>query len=101
MFNPARADSVFGELSRINGLYDESTTGFERAGATDEADATADRAATVDNRLTISRYGLLGAIGTYGLVVLLVLARVGFRTYAYVQDAEAATTGESLTQLST
>ena len=101
VFNPARADSVFGELSRINGLYDESTTGFERAGATDEADATADRAATVDNRLTISRYGLLGAIGTYGLVVLLVLARVGFRTYAYVQDAEAATTGESLTQLST
>ncbi|MXR40627.1 hypothetical protein GRX01_04600 [Halobaculum sp. WSA2] len=101
VLNPARADSVLGEIDLINSRYDDSIDGFDRAGATDEANTAADRAATVENRLSISRYGLFGAIGAYALVVVLVLARVGFRTYAYVQDAEAATTGEFLTRTST
>ena len=101
VFNPARADTVFQRIDRINSQYDDSVGGFERAGATDEASTAADRAATVDERLTISRYGLFGAIGAYVLVVVLVLVRVAFRTYAYVQDAEAATTGEFLSRTST
>jgi len=101
VLNPARADTVLGEIDRINSRYDDSIEGFNRAGATAEADTAADRAATVENRLSISRYGLFGAIGAYALVVVLVLARVAFRTYAYVQDAEAATTGEFLTRTST
>ncbi|SHG93156.1 hypothetical protein [Halobaculum gomorrense] len=101
VFNPARADAALEQINRITDLYSDSAAGFRRAGATDEADATAERAATVGGRLAVSRYGLFGAIGAYALAVLLVLARVGFRTYAYVQDAEAATTGEFLTQMST
>ncbi|GAA0203497.1 hypothetical protein [Halobaculum roseum] len=101
VFNPARADTVLERIDRINGRYDDSVEGFEAAGASDEASTTADRASTVEGRLTISRYGLFGAIGTYALVVVLVLVRVAFRTYAYVQDAEAATTGEFLPRTST
>ncbi|QZX99092.1 hypothetical protein [Halobaculum rubrum] len=101
VLNPARADSALDQISRINSRYADSVDGFRRAGATDEANTAADRAATVDERLTVSRYGLFGAIGTYALVVVLVLARVAFRTYAYVQDAEAATTGEFLSRTST
>ena len=96
VLNPARTDMTLSQIDRINSLYADAAAGFERAGAADEATRIRERTATVGSRLVISRYSLYGSIAVYGLIAFLILVRVGYRTYTYVQDAAAATSGDFL-----
>ncbi|WP_435143357.1 hypothetical protein [Halobaculum sp. P14] len=98
VLNPARVDSVYATTNRVESLFSEAASTYARAGATDEAAATRQRASAVSSRIQAARYSLLGASAVYGAAFLLLLVRIGRNTYAYVRDADAATTGDFLLQ---
>jgi len=96
VLNPARLDEVGTTTSLITTRYDTAVDLYERAGATEERDATQQRANTIGQRLQVSQYGLYGATGVYGLGVLALLGRTGLNLYAYYRDVTASASGDFL-----
>lgn len=98
VLNPARFDSVTGTLERIDVLYASAADQYQTAGAADEAQAVDDRRAQVATQATNLQYGLYGASGVYGLVVLALVVRVVFRSVQFARETKETTLGDFMLQ---
>ena len=96
VLNPARLDGISAEISAIDAAYATAEETYAEAGATGQADAIGEERAAVQQRLQLTRYGLWGATGLYGLVVLVALFRTGRNLYAYLQDRRTVEMGAVL-----
>ena len=96
VLNPARLDSISAEIDAIDAAYASAEETYAAAGATGQAEAIAQERATVGQRLQLTQYGLWGATGIYGLVVLIALFRTARNLFAYQQDRRTVDMGAFL-----
>ena len=96
VLNPARLDSISAEIDAIDAAYASAEGTYAEAGATGQAEAIAQERATVGQRLQLTQYGLWGATGLYGLVVLVALLRTARNLFAYQQDRRTVEMGAFL-----
>jgi len=96
VLNPARLDSISAEIDAIDAAYATAERTYAEAGATGQAEAIAQERATVGQRLQLTQYGLWGATGLYGLVVLVALFRTARNLFAYQQDRRTVEMGAFL-----
>jgi len=94
--NPARLDGISAEIRAIDAAYATAERTYAEAGASGQAEAIGRERAEVRQRLQLTQYGLWGATGLYGLVVLVALLRTGLNLYAYLRDRRTVEMGAML-----